>query len=221
MLAGIPQEEVDRFVRACHEVGRHGLVRCSSGNLSKRIGDGRMLVTATRSWMVRLTADDVAMCRIEDGLCVGGRQPTVEVNLHAGILRARPDIDVVMHFQAPHATTLACRQSHDVNFFVIPEIPFYIGPIGCVPYLPPGSQELAEAVGEVMKDHNLAMMAHHGQVTVARDLDHAIQNAEFFELACQIIVNGGHKVVPLPDEAACELMALSPHGSDRRSSYLH
>lgn len=208
MFAGIPPEEVDRFVRACYEAGRRGLVRCSSGNLSQRIGEGCMLVTATRSWMGRLTADEVAMCRIEDGACLSGKQPTVEVNLHAGILRARPNINAVMHFQAPHATTLACQQSRDINFFVIPEIPFYIGPIGSVPYLPPGSQELAEAVVEVMRDHDLAMMAHHGQVTVARDIDHVIQNAEFFELACQIIVDGGQKVVPLSDEAVRELMAL-------------
>ncbi len=208
MVTGVSQDVVARFVEACHEVGRRGLVRCSSGNLSQRIDDGRMLVTATRSWLGLLTSEDAALCRIEDGACLDGRRPTVEVNLHAGILRARPEIDVVLHFQSPHATTLACCVSRDVNFFVIPEIPFYIGPIGHVAYLPPGSQELACAVVEVMRDHNLALMANHGQVTVAQGFDHAIQNAEFFELACQTIVQGGDKVTPLPDEAARELIAL-------------
>jgi len=208
MVTGLSKDVVTRFVEVCREVGRRGLVRCSSGNLSQRIDDGRMLVTATRSWMARLTADDMAVCRIADGTPLEGRPPTVEVNLHAGVLRARPGIDVVLHFQSPHATMLACRDSREVNFFMIPEIPFYIGPIGHVPYLPPGSQELASAVVEVMRSHNLVLMANHGQVTVARDLDHAIQNAEFFELACQTIVQGGGKVTPLPDEAARELMAL-------------
>lgn len=207
-MKGVSQDGMERFVGACREAGGRGLLRCSSGNLSQRVDGGRMLVTATRSWMERLTADDVALCRIEDGVCLDGRRPTVEVNLHAGILRARPEIDVVLHFQAPHATTLTCCESRGVNFFVIPEVPFYIGAIGRVPYLPPGSQELADAVVEVMRDHNLALMANHGQVTVARDLDHAIQNAMFFELACQVIVQGGEKVTPLSDEAARELMAL-------------
>lgn len=167
-----------------------------------------MLVTATRSWLGRLTADDVSLCRIEPVACLEGRRPTVEVNLHAGVLRARPEIDVVLHFQSPHATALACCASRDVNFFVIPEIPFYIGPIGYVPYLPPGSQELADAAVAVMRDHNLALMANHGQVTVAQGFDHAIQNAEFFELACQIIVEGGDNVTPLSEEAARALMDL-------------
>ncbi len=208
MVTGVSQDVVTRFVEACREVGRRGLVRCSSGNLSQRIDNGRMLVTATRSWLGRLTSDDVALCRIEDGAFLDGRRPTVEVNLHAGILRARPEMNVVLHFQSPHATTLACRNARDVNFFVVVEVPFYIGPIGHVPYLPPGSQELASAVVEVMRSHNLALMANHGQVTVARDLDCAIQNAEFFELACRIIIEGGDKVTPLSEEAARELMDL-------------
>jgi ribulose-5-phosphate 4-epimerase/fuculose-1-phosphate aldolase len=208
MVTGVTQDVVTRFVESCREVGRRGLVRCSSGNLSQRIDNGRMLVTAARSWLGRLTADDVSLCRIEDGVCLEGRRPTVEVNLHAGILRARPEMNVALHFQSPRATTLASRDSRHVNFFVIPEIPFYIGPIGHVPYLAPGSQELASAVVEVMRSRNLALMANHGQVTVARDLDRAIQNAEFFELACRIIIEGGDKVTPLSEEAARELMDL-------------
>jgi ribulose-5-phosphate 4-epimerase/fuculose-1-phosphate aldolase len=215
MAAEVSQDVVARFVEACREVGRRGLVRCSSGNLSQRIDGGRMLVTATRSWLGRLTADDVSLCRIEDGACLDGRRPTVEVNLHAGILRARPEMNVALHFQSPCATTLACRDSRHVNFFVIPEIPFYIGPIGHVPYLPPGSLELADATVEALRNRNLALMANHGQVTVARDLDHAIQNAEFFELACQIIIEGGDKVTPLSNEAARALMALGLESNRR------
>jgi ribulose-5-phosphate 4-epimerase/fuculose-1-phosphate aldolase len=51
-------------------------------------------------------------------------------------------------------------------------------------------------------------MANHGQVTVARDLDHAIQNAEFFELACQVIVQSGDNIRPLAPEAVQKLLAM-------------
>lgn len=46
----------------------------------------------------------------------------------------------------PCATALACREDDDVNYFVIPEIPFYIGHIARVPYLAPGSSELSEVL---------------------------------------------------------------------------
>ena len=133
-----------------------------------------MLVTRTRSWLGRLTADDVAVCAIEDGASLNGVKPTVEVRFHAGILRARPEVNVVLHYQSPCATTLACQKRKRANYSVIPEIPFYIGPVGHVPYLPPGSPELADAVTEAMAEHDLAIMANHGQVTVARDFDHAV-----------------------------------------------
>jgi len=208
----ISDESVNEFVQASREAARRGLMRCSSGNLSRRVDEGRMLVTATRCWMDRLTANDVALCRIADGTVLDGPAPTVEINLHAGILRARPDIDVVMHFQATCATTLACRDSARVNYSVTPEIPFYIGSIAHVPYLPPGSDELADAVTEAMRQHNLAVMANHGQVTAARDFDQAIQNAEFFELACRIVLQGGDEVVPLSEEAIRQLRFLGSKG---------
>ena len=204
----VSTKQRNEFVAACHEAAACGLLRCSSGNLSWRVGDGRMLVTRTRSWLGRLTADDVAVCAIEDGASLNGVKPTVEVRFHAGILRARPEVNVVLHYQSPCATALACQKRKGVNYAVIPEIPFYIGPVGQVPYLPPGSAELADAVTEVMVKHDLAVMANHGQVTVAQDFDHAVQNAEFFELACQIILASGRVLRPLSGKAVRHLMAM-------------
>lgn len=212
-MTNIPDDSISAFVRACREAATRGLMRCSSGNLSWRVDAEHMLVTATRSWASRLTEDDVVLLRTADGAVLNGRKPTIEVAFHAGILRARPDIDVVMHFQTTHATTLACQEAKDINYFVIPEIPVYMGAIGHVPYLTPGSQELADAVIETMREHDMAIMANHGQVTVARDLDHAIQNAEFFELACQIIIESGDCLRPLTEEAVRELLAMRASAS--------
>ena len=208
MRSSISDESIHQFVRAGREAAQRGLMRCSSGNLSWRIDTGHVLVTATRSWANRLTEDDVVLMRIADGAVLQGRKPTIEAAFHIGILRARPDVNVVMHFQTDYATVLACRPPERINYFVIPEIPVYIGPIGYVPYLTPGSIDLADTVIEVMREHDLAVMANHGQVTAARDLDHAIQNAEFFELACRIIVQNGEELKPLAPEAVQGLLAL-------------
>ncbi len=206
-MPAIAGTHIRKFVQACREAGRRGLVRASSGNMSLRIPGGRMLVTASRSWLERLTAADVSVCRIRDGAPLAGRPPSVESVFHAGILQARPDMNVILHFQTPCATALACRAAPPRNYAVIPEIPFYIGPVAAVPYLPPGSPELARAVIAAMRRHNLAMLANHGQVTAAGDPDHALQNAEFFELACEIILRGGKQVRPLPGKAVQALQA--------------
>ena len=205
----LPQAQVGAFVAAAHRVAALGLVRCSSGNLSRRVDGGRMLVTASRSWMAELTAEQVAVCRIADAAPLNDRTPSAESRFHAGILRVRPGVDAVLHFQSPCATVLACCDLGGIDFAVIPEIPYYIGPVAMVPYLPPGSPELAEAVVEAMTRHDLAILQNHGQVVAGRTLDDAIQKAAFFELACEVVLRGGERVRPLPQEAVAHLRAAA------------
>jgi ribulose-5-phosphate 4-epimerase/fuculose-1-phosphate aldolase len=206
MIKTVAEELVRTFCSTCQEAARRGLMRCSSGNMSMRLDAERMLVTATGSWLGRLTPDDVVLCNIADGSRVEGRAPTVEIAFHAGILRTRTDMNVVLHFQTPFATTLACRDLGSVNFLVLPEVAVHLGNIGLIPYLTPGSLELAEAVIAVMRNHDMGIMANHGQVTVSRSLDLALQNAEFFELACEIIVRNGSGLRALPTEAVAAFL---------------
>jgi ribulose-5-phosphate 4-epimerase/fuculose-1-phosphate aldolase len=207
-MKNVSQETVDSFVRACQQAAGCGLVRCSSGNLSMRVDGDRLLVKASRTWMARMVPGDVSLCTIADGSLLEGRKPSVEIGFHAGILKARSDVNVVMHFQTPCATALACRKSGKINYFVIPEIPFYVGQVARVPYLPPGSKELARAVTEAMRNLDMVVMGNHGQVTVARDVDHAVQNAVFFELACEIILRAGSDLQPLPEKEVQALLQL-------------
>ena len=207
-MEGIPDHIFDEFLETCHEAGGRGLMRCSGGNLSRRLDDARFLVTSSGSWMERLSVEEVSLCRIVDGALLHGPTPTIEIGFHAGILETRPDANIVMHFQSPCATALACRQTDNTHYFVIPEIPFYIGRVARVPYLLPGSKELSEAVTDAMRDHDMVVMSNHGLVTVAADGVHAIRNAEFFELACHIIIHSGNALKPLPKEDVQRLLEL-------------
>ncbi len=200
-MMDIAQKKIGAFVSACHKAADYGLVRCSSGNMSWRIDEERMLVSASGSWMKEITPNQVTVCRIADTEVLAGPRPSVETVFHAGILRNRPEANVVLHFQTDAATTLASCNPGDVDYFVIPEIPCYIGEIGIIPHLLPGSSELAEATIDVMKTHNLAMMANHGQVTLGENFDDAIQKAVFFELACSIILQGQKNLQPLTPTA--------------------
>jgi len=202
----VPPSLLRQFTDACHRVADEGLVRCSSGNLSWRIDDKHMLVSASRTWLQNITEEGVAVCRIEDASVINDRTPTVEVRFHSGILRERPEANVVLHFQTPCATTFACMERQP-NFFVTPEVPYYIGDIGYVSYFKPGSMELAAAVTDAMRTHNLILMRNHGGVTAGKDFNEVIQNAAFFELACEILIRGGHNVQPLTEDAVRDLNA--------------
>ncbi|HEX2966494.1 MAG TPA: class II aldolase/adducin family protein [Syntrophorhabdaceae bacterium] len=197
----VNEEYFTAFIDACHHIARHGLVLCSSGNLSFRIDDELMLITATGTWLSEMNKDDIAVCRISDGKCLCGNDPSMELTFHRGILSQRKDVNVVLHFQAPFATAMAC--SKDVEYdriSVVAEIPYYIGPVSVVPYAPPGSTDLAAQVISAVHNHDLVVLKNHGQVTVGRTFQEAIQRAAYFELACSIYLRAADKLQTLEKE---------------------
>jgi ribulose-5-phosphate 4-epimerase/fuculose-1-phosphate aldolase len=181
---------ITAFVRACHKVAEYGLVSCSSGNLSWRVEPDTVLLSASGAWLAELTQDQVAACDITTGHCSNGKIPTCESVFHLGILKNRPEMNVVLHFQSPYAAAIACGETDGLDFNMTIEVPVYIGTPAVVPYLPPGSNELAEAVVDALKDsqRHVAILKNHGLVSVGTDFNDAIQKAVFFEMACHIIL---------------------------------
>lgn len=193
----ITEKDIEKFIAQAHRVGDAGLTICSSGNLSWRIGD-EALVSGTGSWVPSLRADQVALCRVADGAVLNGVKPSMESGFHLGVLRARPDCDVVLHFQSPYATAVACMDEIPADFNVTAEVPCHVGrEIPVIPYFRPGSPELAAHVVEALSGHNSCLLRKHGQVVCGKSFDQVFERAMFFEMACRIIVLSGGKVNPL------------------------
>lgn len=193
----VTQEEINQFVEMARRVGRAGLTVCSSGNLSWRRGD-EVLISGTGSWVPDLTADRVSLCRFSDGAVLNGVRPSMESVFHLGVMRERPDVGCVLHFQSPYATAIGCRKERPATFNFTAECPLHVGEeIPMIPYFRPGSPELAKAVVDAMRDHNSVMLLKHGQVTCGKDFNQAFERAMFFEMACRIAVLNGDNVDPL------------------------
>lgn len=188
------------LVNACQKAASYNLFQCNKGNMSLRLDDKHIALSASNAWIVNLTLEQVAVCRISDGTCVNNKKTPIEINLILGIMQTRTDINAVLLFQSPCATTIACGNPSDCNFNVIPEIPSHIGKVAIVEYLSPGSTELARTVIEKIKNHNMVIMRNQGLITVGKDFDDAIQKAVFFELACFILLTQSNPVY-IPDSS--------------------
>lgn len=187
-------EKIDEFVAHSRQIGAEGLQLCSSGNISWRISDNIALMSGTGAWIARLRREDVAQCDISSGALMGGAVPSMESAFHLGIMRKRRDVNVVFHFQSEYATIVSCMKNRPDNFNVTAEVACYCGSeIAIVPYLTPGSKELASQVIEAMTDHDTALLCNHGQIVCGKDFDDAIRRAHFFEMACRIIVLSGER----------------------------
>lgn len=145
-------------------------------------------MSGTGSWIPELKPDNVSVCRIGTGEVMNGVKPSMESVFHLGIMRNRPDVNVVLHFQSPYATLLACTKDRATNINVTAEMPLHVGRvIPVIPFRLPGTPELAEAVVEAMKNRNAIQLAKHGQVVCGRDFDDVFQRAMFFEMGCRIV----------------------------------
>ena len=201
----ITEQQIEQFLAAAHNVGERRLTRCSSGNLSWRLGDVA-LVSGTGSWVPELRKEQIAVCRIADGVSLNGVKPSMESTFHLGILRSRPDVNVVLHCQSIFATTVACMKNKPTNFNVTAELPCHCGSeIAMVPNFRPGSPELAQAVMEAMRNHDSVILEKHGQVFVGKDFNDAIEKAEFLEMACEIIVRSGMSYTTLTQDEIDDL----------------
>jgi ribulose-5-phosphate 4-epimerase/fuculose-1-phosphate aldolase len=148
-----------------------------------------------------LKEENISLCNIETGEFLNGVKPSMESTFHLGIMRQRPEVNVVFHFQSEYATAIACMKEKPTNFNVTAEIPIHVGrEIPVIPYYRPGSPELAKAVLEAMKDHNSCLMTNHGQVVCGKNFNEVFERTTFFEMACRIIVQSGGNYSTLTQE---------------------
>lgn len=192
-----------------------GLAHGASGNLSLRIDADRWLITPTNSCLGRLDADNLALID-GTGAHLAGAAPSKEARLHLAWYAARPECRAVVHLHSPCVTALVCRPLAAAA--VLPPITPYlimrIGSVGTVPFLPPGSDELAQAVGAAASRYGAVLMANHGFTVGGRDLADAAFNAEEIEETARLVLLNGDAPLRLLTNA--EIDGLR-RGSDSRN----
>lgn len=176
MDEGALRQRMAEVMRAMDE---RGLNRGTSGNVSARFGDA-MLVTPSGVPASRLTAEQMVLIQPDGSMAQGALKPSSEWRMHRGLLDRRPDVGAVVHCHSRHATILACANKP------IPAVHYMVAVSGgtsvpVAPYATFGSEELAQAVVETLDGRYAALMANHGQIVVAPNLDFALAIAEEIE----------------------------------------
>ncbi len=171
------------------DAGRHvvdrGLVQASGGNLSARLpSTDRFLVTASGTWLDRLTPDDVVELTL-DGDQVGGEaRPSVEWRLHQRTYAVRDDVSAVVHLHPQHVLLVEMLGA-PIRFTTL-DHQFYLGSAGRVPFLPSGSREIADAAAEAARDHDAVVLAHHGCSALGGTVSMALRRALNLEEAAMM-----------------------------------
>ncbi|MGS4947736.1 class II aldolase/adducin family protein [Meridianimarinicoccus sp. RP-17] len=168
------------IVDAALALDRSKLNRGTTGNLSLRDGD-HMLITPSAVPSDALAADMVARMPLAgNGPWEGPRKPSSEWRFHRDILRARPDIDAVVHTHAPFCTVLSIARRP------IPAIHYMIAAFGgpdirVADYATFGTAALSDHVLRAMEGRMGCLMANHGMVVGGPNLPRALWLAHELE----------------------------------------
>lgn len=177
--------------RIC-EIGRRMYDRqfcaANEGNLSCRLNEGQILCTPTLHCKGFLQPDDLCLVDLQGNQQSGSKRRTSEILLHLEIYRRRPDIQAVVHCHPPHATAFAVARE-PIPMGVLPEPEVFLGEVPLAPYSRPGTQQFAETIVPFVDRCNTIVLANHGTVSFADDLERAFWMTEILDAYCRILLN--------------------------------
>src|SRR5580693_7517734 len=166
------------------EVGRRMYARrytaSNDGNVSVRLGAGRLLMTPKGVCKGFMTPDMMCITDLDGQKLQGDRDPSSEMLMHLEVYRQRPDVHAVVHAHPPTATGFAVA-GIPLDRAVLAEVLTTLGSIPIAEYATPSTGELPEAVRKYIKAHDGMLLANHGALTVGGDLYAAYYKMETIE----------------------------------------
>lgn len=165
------------------------LVSATSGNISVRLPDNpnAFAITPSSENYAKMTPDRIVIMTLDGDIlqCPKDGKPSSEWHLHAELYKVRKDVNAVVHTHSPYATSFAVvRQT--IPTILIEVEPWLGGEIPLAEYAPAGTQELGINVARDIGDRHGCLMANHGCVAVAPNLDLAYVRASYVEDTAKI-----------------------------------
>ena len=171
MLTENDREKRQSIIDACLRMNAIGINQGTSGNISLR-HDAGMLITPTSLPYEEMTPEQIVLMDFDGGFAPA-QKPSSEWRFHLDILRARPEVNAVVHAHPPYATTLAIMGR------AIPPVHYMIAAAGgdtirCAPYATFGTEQLSRHAVSALEGRLACLLAHHGMIAIGPSLARAM-----------------------------------------------
>lgn len=159
------------IIDACRRMNALGINQGTSGNISVRHGDG-LLITPTSVPYEAMTPDQIVFMGL-DGAHAEHQRPSSEWRFHLDILRARREVEAVVHAHPIYCTILA------IMGLEIPALHYMIAVAGgdsirCAPYATYGTPELSAHALKALEGRSACLLDHHGMIAIGPSLSKAM-----------------------------------------------
>jgi L-fuculose-phosphate aldolase len=190
-------------------VWQRGMASANSGNISARLAPDEIMITPTLVSKGFMRPEQLLVMNLAGEVLRGEGYPTTETPMHLRLFREREDIGGVVHAHPPIATSFAIA-GKALDLHLIPEAVIFLGEVPLVPFQPPGSPELAEAIVHYLDDYDAVLMENHGVLCWGSDVEQAYHRLETVEFCAQVTLTaqllGGAR--ELPRESLDNLLAV-------------
>ncbi len=163
-----------------------GLVWGAGGNISLR-WDDVCYITPAGARLDRLSAADFVPLRIDGVNTWQLQRASSEHAMHLACYRIRPDAATVFHIHPPNCLALGCAGlslpalTPDLYLAIGAEVPL-------IPYMTPATEPLADAVSDLVVDHDAVLLRNHGLILVAPSTLEALEHSLAVEQAARIVL---------------------------------
>ncbi len=166
---------------------KQGLIRGTSGNISIRSDDGKVIaITPTSIPYELLAPEDIPLIDENGTVLEGKNKPSSEMPMHTAIMRARRDVYAIVHTHSKFATVLSII-GQPLPVMTVPLIGYAPDPAPIVPFEVPGSDQLGQAVVRALgKKGSAAILEHHGMIAVGKTIQKAMSCTDYVEEGAEI-----------------------------------
>lgn len=159
-----------------------GYVVANDGNLSVRLGPDRVLATPTGVSKGRMHKDMLSVLDLDGNVIEEGTERvSSEVRMHLRVYRENPLISAVVHAHPVTATSFAAA-GIALDQSILTESVTAVGSIPVARFAVPGTDDVGDAIAPFCNAYNGVLLANHGVVAWANDLETAFFRLEWIEM---------------------------------------
>jgi len=212
--------DMNTAVRALIDAGKwiaeKNMTWGSAGNMSIRLDETHVLITASGTRFDSLTEDSFTLYNLAEDTWSGGK-PSKELPVHLAVYRNAPWAGAVVH-ASPFHTTLAASTTLEVRNDLFVENMYYLQRMARIPYAHPGSKELTAFVDGVAANANVILMKNHGVILYDTTMQEACAGLEVLENTCRMCLEAaraGINMTPVEKETVQDFLLNSGYRKPR------
>jgi L-fuculose-phosphate aldolase len=172
-------------VEVCRRLHARDLIGAGEGNVSCRLGPGKLLVTPSGVSKGFIKPADLLIVNDRGEKLQGRGRPSTELRMHLAVYAARPDVEAVVHAH-PITTVALTVAGLGPPGDLVPEAAVTLGPVALALFAVPGTDEVPASMAAALPGHDVILLERHGALTVGKTLFEAFDRMETLERVARV-----------------------------------